>query len=93
MASSQTDAAGLASLEQGTNETISSTGGTCLVLQSSALACLCVCVCAPTCLSKKREEKKKECELFIDVMQMHAVVFALNARIVGLYRDVLPARC
>lgn len=35
IACSQTDAAGLASLEQGTNETIS-TGGTCLVLPSSA---------------------------------------------------------
>lgn len=50
MACSQTDAAGLASLEQGTNETISSTGGTCLVLQSSEGACVCV----QTCLSKKK---------------------------------------
>lgn len=84
MASSQTDAAGLASLEQGTNETISSTGGTCLVLQSS----VCVRVCV---LSFK--EKEKESELFIDVMQMYTVVSTLNARIVGPYRDVLPARC
>lgn len=83
MACSQTDAAGHASLEQGTDETIQKQRRDVPRLTEQRRS-MCVCVCVWTCLSKKRER-----ELFVEVMLMRVSFL----RLMDLDHDAPTASC